>query len=780
MKASKDTPMPTPLTTLAYDGLTGLMRSLTAGFDAIDFAPDYLGRQTGQILRMSGITERSVHTTVSPAGRHLAQRGADGTMRTFSYDGRGRCERIDDEHVTVVFEYDALSRLSSRTVTTPDGNMIATFTYDALGQLANQDWEFASATVTNRVALVLRWRADGKLDGRVCTDADGSCIRSEAFGYDARGRLVAHDIVQARDDAYPSDEMGRRYRCQTFDFDAIDNLTRVATTFLDGTINEATYRYADDEADRLTSIAETAGPGTALSYAVDGGIAELMDARGTQRFTYDGAGRMSTMTDANGSTSEYRYGPAHRVTGVLRDGTLTHRIFEEGRLGCTISTAAGTRRYVRARGALVAETVLSDPVVTTLVGSDPQGSVLVEDDEPPRGYGAYGTRAPNARKATTAFAGEVPDDGSQGYLLGHRLYLPALRRFASPDLFSPFDDGGLNRYAYCAGDPVGRIDPSGQSWLNIGLAIFGIATAALATIVSAGAALPAAVAAGSVWGAVSTPSVLALATVAAIDVVSLAAEAGSAIATIKGNDSLASIFGTIATVTGVLGAATGLASLGESIARAITRARPSVRFVGSTLTRGGKPAARASIADMALGGPGARPRGANPIRKLAELPPGRGTHSRHAAIRPDPGWYAQTNGPSTYWAADTELTVNLTMMRLRSIAAELPEGSETIYVYGGAHGWPTQEPRWDSYGLRNRPDDEVDAAYRERLPAVMRLFAAKGYDMRYVPLNKINADMYDGIAALPGIHVDGTCFGVADPRFRLASGMAPHPVYLSR
>ncbi|MBA6111634.1 RHS repeat-associated core domain-containing protein [Pseudomonas asiatica] len=50
------------------------------------------------------------------------------------------------------------------------------------------------------------------------------------------------------------------------------------------------------------------------------------------------------------------------------------------------------------------------------------------------------------------------------YLLGngYRAFNPVLMCFQSPDSQSPFAAGGLNCYAYCAGDPVNFSDPSGH------------------------------------------------------------------------------------------------------------------------------------------------------------------------------------------------------------------------------------------------------------------------------------------------------------------------------
>jgi len=36
-------------------------------------------------------------------------------------------------------------------------------------------------------------------------------------------------------------------------------------------------------------------------------------------------------------------------------------------------------------------------------------------------------------------------------------------RFSSPDLLSPFDQGGLNPYAYCESDPINKMDTSGNA-----------------------------------------------------------------------------------------------------------------------------------------------------------------------------------------------------------------------------------------------------------------------------------------------------------------------------
>jgi RHS repeat-associated protein len=83
----------------------------------------------------------------------------------------------------------------------------------------------------------------------------------------------------------------------------------------------------------------------------------------------------------------------------------------------------------------------------------------------PLAYSPYGHRpAESGLLSLLGFNGERPDPVTGWYLLGngYRAFNPVLMRFNSPDSWSPFGEGGVNGYAYCAGDPVNRQDSTGH------------------------------------------------------------------------------------------------------------------------------------------------------------------------------------------------------------------------------------------------------------------------------------------------------------------------------
>jgi|GEM_PF-6713845 RHS repeat-associated protein len=110
---------------------------------------------------------------------------------------------------------------------------------------------------------------------------------------------------------------------------------------------------------------------------------------------------------------------------------------------------------------------------TVLLATDQQRSVLnaLDANRPhPIAYSPYGHRpAKNGLLSLLGFNGERPDPLTGHYHLGngYRLFNTVLMRFNKPDSSSPFEEGGVNAYSYCEGNPIGRCDPTGHSFLSM-------------------------------------------------------------------------------------------------------------------------------------------------------------------------------------------------------------------------------------------------------------------------------------------------------------------------
>ena len=156
---------------------------------------------------------------------------------------------------------------------------------------------------------------------------------------------------------------------------------------------------------------------------------------------------------------------------------------------------------------------------------------------------------------------------SQLYHLGNgaRSYDPMLQCFLSKDPYSPFSVGGINPYAFCAGDPVNRADHSGymsaSAGIGLGLGILGII---LGVLTFGLATLAAMTAAGALLLATST--VLGLASSAIGITAAVMEDRDPELARTLGWVSLG--LGIASAVTGMIGPA--LASYAKATGRVIT------------------------------------------------------------------------------------------------------------------------------------------------------------------------------------------------------------------
>lgn len=375
-----------PMMDVTYDPQNRLPASLAAASGTMTIATDYLGRMTEQNTGLAGEPQRSSRVTVSPGGMVLTRIGVDGVVQTLDYDDVGRLASMADDDAAVTLTYDALSRLEVRTVVDTHSRARTVeqrLAYDDLGRVERTTWTHDEGDGRKRRVLVLTYREDDKVVGkRWLGETDDQLLREETMDYDARGRIVEHAIVSAVDGEYPLDEAGHAYRLQTFAHDALDNLLTVTTTLTDGRVNTTTYTYDAVDRDRVISVGNTLpgypghGLPVRLSYDDNGHLTD--DGQG-HTLAWDDAGRLSSVTLPNAVVLSYEYGPNGRIARIERPGNSTVRYHQSGALYCEY-TGSDQRRFIRVRGAVVAETRLANAVRKTwLLGTDPQGSVLVEN-----------------------------------------------------------------------------------------------------------------------------------------------------------------------------------------------------------------------------------------------------------------------------------------------------------------------------------------------------------------------------------------------------------------
>ncbi|WLH46743.1 RHS repeat-associated core domain-containing protein [Pseudomonas beijingensis] len=166
---------------------------------------------------------------------------------------------------------------------------------------------------------------------------------------------------------------------------------------------------------------------------------------------------------------QYQYDALDRlVSDVPANQLQRDRFYQQDRLTTEIEGVL-QRQIFQGSKVLLAERHQEKTLLTSWLITDQQGSVL-------KAFGTRSAYTPYGHRPTgddltslMGFNGERADSITGHYLLGngHRAFNPVLMRFNRPDSLSPFGKGGLNSYAYCAGDPVNRTDPTGK-WFGWG------------------------------------------------------------------------------------------------------------------------------------------------------------------------------------------------------------------------------------------------------------------------------------------------------------------------
>ena len=575
-----------PANDFSYDKLLALTAS----------ACGPLGMQTltytasGQPETATWAVDGTSHSTTwrhSLGGVLLGFEDAANVTHQRQFDTFGRLKQTTVGAVTCSISYDDFSRPHTfTTVDNDSGNqLLQTLAYDRLGREHSRTFTVTHAGVVRTQVQTLTYTLLDQVETRHWQD--DTRAGTERFTYDQLGRLLTYTAEPA---VAPQDPFGNRVVSQVFTLNVLDGYDSVLSTFVDGTSDTASYTYNNPK-DRcqVSSIAHThpTWPATlSLRYDDRGRLQE--DSLG-RKLSWDAQDRL-TRVEYQGQVCTYGYDPSGNLCDRTLGSTLT-RSFHSAGLLTHEQRGSEVLHLIGDAGQLFALDRLSAGVRSAiLLGCDAQGSVRIEADNTLRSrhYTAHGAQADSADQTSSpfAFAGQRREPLTHWYIPGgNRPYDPLLMIFLAPDSESPFGRGGINPYAYCAGDPVNRVDPDGHAWWKWLVAGIGAVLGAVAVIASFGtaapgfAALAAALAGDFAEMATVTASTYSAMVTSTLSAVSIGTGVASDVLNAMGKDQKAAgILGWISLGTGLLASAIEIVPRINSVLTKLGRSTKSMKW----------------------------------------------------------------------------------------------------------------------------------------------------------------------------------------------------------
>lgn len=314
---------------------------------------------------------------------------------------------------------------------------------------------------------------------------------SEAYGYDALGRVIA-DTSGVIDVATCSHDDHRGWQCGydvvegigRFAYDAVGNVTRDSVWDYFGFVSADTGVYGDGN--RI----ERLGACTYDSDA-DGNITSRVCPGGTVTFSWSSDNRLEFMV-ADGDTVRFYYDAFGRVVRRQVGSAWTYFWWDGDDLYAEIgSDGAKTTEYLY-YGMDRPYAIATGDSTVYFAARDGLGSVIgLESEagghEAQYSYDLWGATSgwenlsPTSATNRARFKGALwmGDEGTELYYMRARWYEPRSGRFLSEDPIGLA--GGLDLYVFAGDDPVNQRDPTGTC--------FEPATATICTVMLYGAAL---------------------------------------------------------------------------------------------------------------------------------------------------------------------------------------------------------------------------------------------------------------------------------------------------
>ncbi|MBL8179756.1 MAG: hypothetical protein JNK48_34070 [Bryobacterales bacterium] len=382
-------------------------------------------------LTMEEFNGRAVEFQRNPIGALTAIVTPDGEELKFERDTEARLTRVVDwNQAAYRFDYDKSGALAAiRYPNAAELRMTAT----PVGLPSSLS---VSTPGSSRPVFECRWENDER--DRVTQWFTAG--QAHHYLYDAEGRLTAeHSTGGRHSERYLLDPSGNRVEDATgpCTVNSLNQLTaRAGSAYLYdlrgnmtvGPCPNGNARYSYDGLDRMTAV-ETASGAVRYHYDALGRRIRKIAGNRVTHFTWAGDQLLSEVTVENGKEKRRDYLPLAELRAMLamrEDGATYY--FHNGRRG--------------------------EPLLLTGARAEVVWSAT---------YTAFGICQEQVNKIRQPWrlAGQYFDEETGlSYVLA-RYYNPELGRFLSADPLA-HESGTLNFYTYGDGDPINRIDPSGE------------------------------------------------------------------------------------------------------------------------------------------------------------------------------------------------------------------------------------------------------------------------------------------------------------------------------
>jgi RHS repeat-associated protein len=381
----------------------------------------------------------------------------------------------------VFYSYDLLNRLTAAVLGSPTGSWFDDYTYDALGRVTVDNQHTGPFTsqydaAGDRTALI--WP-----DGYYAAYVYDNLQRVTAVYDSARGLLAQHSY----------DGLGH-YLGSTYangagisrSYDGAGRLATLSDAFVNTAANN-TFTFGYDPANGIVSRTATNdtytahAPTQSQTYVANGlnqytsvsGGSYSYDTRGnlasdgTRTLGYDVDNHLVSGTEAS-ATTYYAWDPLGRRGYSQAPGAAnpTYMYYDDSGNPILEWSSVTQRRYVPSG---IGDTPVvwyegADESTPRWLHSDGLGSPLAYSDasgiaSTPMGYDAYGLQPSWTAAGRYTYTGQTTAFTNQLIDYKARMYDPNLGRFTSADPIG--QAGGVNIYAYVENDPANNTDPSG-------------------------------------------------------------------------------------------------------------------------------------------------------------------------------------------------------------------------------------------------------------------------------------------------------------------------------